>query len=65
MKYIIRGDFYTDDDFSIRIDNFDEEFQKCIQFDRPDYSIFLETDDIYKARNFLEQLMVSFTAALI
>ena len=60
MKYIIKGDFYTDDDFSIRIDNFDKEFQSCIQFDRPYYSIFLETNTIYKAQSFLEQLMVSF-----
>ena len=36
MKYILDGFIATDEDFSIRIENFKPEFQKYITFDYPE-----------------------------
>ena len=61
MKYILDGFIATDEDFSIRIENFKPEFQKYITFDDPEYYfISFETTEAGEMNNFLEYLMVSF-----
>lgn len=61
IHFILEGNFSTDGDYGINIDNFDEKFRKHIDYDGyEDYGIHLETDDPYYVRDFLEELMVSF-----
>lgn len=60
-KYTLTGNFATDGDFAIRLDEMDEEFRDCIEFDGcEDYSIYFETDEICDMYRFLNQLSVSF-----
>ena len=60
--YVIDGCFATDGDYSIDLNKFDEEYRKYISFDSclEEYTINVVTDDFYLARDFLEQLIVSF-----
>ena len=61
MRYILDGFIVTDGDFTIRIENFPPEFQKCIKFEYPEYYyIYFETTDDGEMDNFLQYLMVSF-----
>ena len=62
-EFYLEGEFYTDGDYWIDLDNLDlkgTEFEKC--FDKYNdyeqtYRFTLQTDDIYKVRDFLEILI--------
>ena len=61
LHYVLVGNFETDGDFSIRMDEMSEKFRKHIKYDDcHSYRVSLETDDVYYMRDFLEELMVSF-----
>ena len=59
-RYVFSGTFCTGGDYHIDINGIDEDFQQCIQEKNGDYTVFVTTNNIYKMRNFLESLMVSY-----